>query len=244
MLRKIMLFGCGLFFCFGVAAQETKILGFDQVFNLNHDELYELELQNLNPSSQLWTAFYLIGVPKSAAMNTKADFVISGEGVINKDHPANPTEVVSLVANNLPARQNYSFKEFDDLVEEIEDQTGKKIQDPVLGDASNVRVYGQVIDWIPEYNLQKPAKISFGIANHQNFEIKAAYLVIGEGEKTPQIIALNIHQKMDAEQVQNSFQEKSRSHELSFARFEAKFLIFLVIIAATIFLNWGKWRRN
>jgi len=159
MLRKIVLFGCGLFFCFGVAAQETKILGFDQVFNLNHDELYELELQNLNPSSQLWTAFYLIGVPKSAAMNTKADFVISGEGVINKDHPANPTEVVSLVANNLPARENYSFKEFDDLVEEIEDQTGKKIQDPVLGDASNVRVYGQIIDWIPEYNLQKPAKI-------------------------------------------------------------------------------------
>lgn len=244
MLRKIVLFGCGLFFCFGVAAQETKILGFDQVFNLNHDELYELELQNLNPSSQLWTAFYLIGVPKSAAMNTKADFVISGEGVINKAHPANPTEVVSLVANNLPARQNYSFKEFDDLVEEIEDQTGKKIQDPVLSDASNVRVYGQIIDWIPEYNLQKPAKISFGIANQQDFEIKAAYLVIGEGEKTPQITALNIHQKMDAEQIQNSFQNKTRSHELSFARFEAKFLIFLVIIAATIFLNWGKWRRN
>lgn len=244
MLRKTILFGWGVCFSLGVLAQETKILGFDQAFNLNHDEFYQVELKNLAPSSQLWTAFYLVGVPKSGAMSTQADFTVMGEGVINKAHPTNSTDVISLVANNLPIRQNYSFKAFDDLVEEIEDQTGKKVQDPTLSTTENVRVYGQIIDWIPEYNLQQPAKISFGVTNSQDFEIKAAYLVVGEADKTPQLLALDIHQKADAEQVKQSFQDTSRSHEFRFARYEAKFLIFLTILAAAIFLNWGKWRRN
>ncbi|ENX18118.1 hypothetical protein F895_00186 [Acinetobacter sp. CIP 64.2] len=244
MLRKIILFGWGVCLSFGVLAQETKIIGFDQVFNLNHDEFYQVELKNLAPSSQLWTAFYLIGVPKSGAMTTQADFAVKGEGIINKAHPSNSTDVISLVANHLPIRQNYSLKAFDDLVEEIEDQTGQKVLDPTISTTENVRVYGQIIDWIPEYNLQKPAKLSFGVINSQDFDIKAAYLVVGEADKTPQLLALDIHQKADVEQVEQSFRNTSRSHEFRFAQFETKFLIFLTILAATIFLNWGKWRRN
>ena len=243
MLRKLMVLGWGMCLSLSLMAQETKIIGFDQVFNLNHDEAYEFELKNLNPGAQLWTAFYLVGVPKSASNNSQADFVVTGEGMINKAHPANPTERVNLVANHLPVRQNYSFHEFEDLVDEVEEQTGKKIQDPVLGITDNVRVYGQIMDWIPEYNSSTPAKISFGIANPQDFEIKAAYVVIGEAEKTPQLLALDIH-PLDTQQLEQSFQEQSHRQQFNIARFEAKFLIFLTLLGAAIFLNWGKWRRN
>lgn len=237
-----MLFGIGLCLSFGAFAQKTKIIGFDQFFNLDAEHSYQLELKDLNPSTQMWTAFYIIGVPKSAGTNTKADFIVTGEGLLEKEHPTNPTEVMTLVANNLPIRQNYSFKEFDDLVGEIEDQTGQKVQDPTFSEQGNIRVYGRILDWIPEYNLQKPAKITFGLADIQNFDIKAAYLVVGEGEKTPQLLKLNIQQKMDPEQVEQSFRDKSRSHEFRWAGFEAKILIFLTILAATVFLNWRKWR--
>lgn len=243
MLRKLMVLGWGLCLSLGLMAQETKIIGFDQVFQLNHDEVYEFELKNLNPGAQLWTAFYLVGVPKAASDNTRADFVVSAEGMINKAHPASPAEQVSLVANHLPVRQNYSFQGFEALVEEIEEQTGKKVQDLVLGTTDNVRVYGQIMDWIPEYNASKPAKISFGIANPQDFEIKAAYVVIGEAEKTPQLLALEIH-PLDAQQLGQPFQEQSHRQQFNIARFEAKILIFLTLLGATIFLNWGKWRRN
>lgn len=243
MLRKLIVLGWGMCLSLSLMAQETKIIGFDQVFNLNHDEVYELQLKNLNPGAQLWTAFYLVGVPKSASNNSQADFVVKGEGVINKVHPANPTERVNLVANHLLVRQNYSFHEFEDLVDEIEEQTGKKIQDPVLGTTDNVRVYGQIMDWIPEYNSSTPAKISFGITNPQDFEIKAAYVVIGEAEKTPQLLALDIH-PLDTQQLEPSLQEQSHRQQFSIARFEAKFLIFLTLLGAAIFLNWGKWRRN
>jgi hypothetical protein len=71
MLRKLMVLGWGMCLSLSLMAQETKIIGFDQVFNLNHDEVYELQLKNLNSGSQLWTAFYLVGVPKSASNNSR-----------------------------------------------------------------------------------------------------------------------------------------------------------------------------
>ncbi len=86
-------------------------------------------------------------------------------------------------------------------------KTGKKIQDPVLGTTDNVRVYGQIMDWIPEYNSSTPAKISFGITNPQDLEIKAAYVVIGEAEKTPQLLALDIH-PMDSNSLSHPCRSK------------------------------------
>ena len=44
-------------------------------------------------------------------------------------------------------------------------------------------MYGKIWDWIPEYNVNQPAKISFGVENAQDFDIKAAYLVVGEEKK-------------------------------------------------------------
>ncbi|KXZ73651.1 hypothetical protein AVENLUH5627_00486 [Acinetobacter venetianus] len=244
MLKNLISLCWGICASFSLYAQETKITGFDQFFNLDVEHHYELELKNLNPSAQIWTAFYIVGVPKSAGMQTKADFTVIGEGLLSQAHPTNPTEVMSLMANDLPIRQNYSLKAFDDLASEIESQTGVNIQDPDVNGAANVRVYGRILDWIPEYNLQKPAVISFGITDAQDFDIKAAYVIVGEGEKTPQLMQLNIQEKADPEQVQQAFKETTKSSEFRLARFETKFLIFFVILAATIFLNWHRFRRG
>jgi len=244
MLKKLIFFWVGICLSGAVFAKDSKIVGFDQVFNLDTEHAYQLEIGDLNPSSQFWTAFYLVGVPKVVESAAKVDFYVTGDGLLEKSHPANPTEITSLVAENLPIRHNYSFKNFDDLVAEIEAQTGKKIQDPELGEAANVRVYGRILDWIPEYNLQRPAHIMFGLADAQDFDIKAAYLVVGEGDKTPQVLQLDLQQKTDPEQVRQSFDDTRKSPTFNLASMEAKFLIFLVIAAATIFLNWGKWRRS
>lgn len=67
--------------------------------------------------------------------------------------------------------------------------------------------------------------------------------MIGEAEKTPQLLALDIH-PLDTQQLEPSLQEQSHRQQFSIARFEAKFLIFLTLLGAAIFLNWGKWRRN
>lgn len=241
MLKKIVLLcGC-LFLSWGTWAAETKIIGFEQVFNLDQEHSYEVELGNLNPASQIWTALYLVGVPKTSGSSaSKLDFVIAGEGLLDKSHPTQPAEIVTLEAQNLQMRVNYSLKDFDDLTDEIENQTDKKIQDPILTDSNNVRVYGKIWDWIPEYNLNKPAKVSFGVANVQDFDIKAAYLIVGEGEKTPQLLKLDIQQKIDSEQVQQSFKEKSNSFKYGTIRVELKFLIFFTILAVSAILNWRK----
>lgn len=241
MLKKlILLWGC-FWISFSILAKDTKIVGFDQAFNLNSDHMYQLELSDLNPADQFWTAIYLVGYPKAAGSNSKLDFVIMGEGLLEKNHPTQPGELVTLVAQDLPLRKNYSFKEFDDLVDEIEEQTGKKVQDPYLTNKDNIRVYGKIWDWIPEYNLNKPAKIMFGVQNDRDFEIKAAYLVVGEGEKTPQLLKLNVQPYSSDPHAMNDPVKKA---ERNLVKFEAKLMIFFTIAAALIFLNWGKWRRQ
>lgn len=243
MLKKIILLGGCLCLSGAVWSQETKIIGFEQFFNLDKEHSYQLELGNLNPASQFWTALYLVTVPKTTNnMESKLDFVIVGEGLLEKNHPTQPAEVVTLVAQDLPMRKSYSLKEFDDLTDEIEDQTNKKIQDPILTDTSNVRVYGKIWDWVPEYNVNKPAKISFGVENAQDFDIKAAYLVVGEGEKTNQIMQLDIQPYSNRADSMASPQVARAERNLAW--FEAKFMIFLVIAAGLIFLNWGKWRKG
>ncbi|MEG0198667.1 MAG: hypothetical protein RR676_16105 [Acinetobacter sp.] len=243
MLKKIILLGGCLYFSGGAWAQETNIIGFEQFFNLDKEHSYQLELGNLNPASQFWTAVYLVAVPKTTGnQESKLDFLIVGQGLLAKNHPTQPAEAVTLVAQDLPMRKNYSLKEFDDLTDEIEDQTHKEIQDPILTDASNVRVYGKIWDWIPEYNVNQPAKISFGVENAQDFDIKAAYLVVGEGEKTKQIMQLDIQPYSNrGDSIENP--QVTRA-ERNLVWLETKFMIFFVVTASLIFLKWGKWRRR
>lgn len=244
MLKRMSLFGCVLCFTYSAFAQETKITGFNQILNVNPDQSYQFELKNLNPSTQLWTAFYVVGVPQSAGTDTQANLTIMGDGLIAADHPKTPIESITLIANNLPVRQNYSLKEFSGLVDEIEVQTGQKVQDPNFSQTGNVRVYGRILDWIPEYNLQKPAKISFSVSNPKYFDIKAIYMIVGEGAKTPQLIKLAIENKENVGEIQRQSPEAEESNTSFSSSLIMKILIFLGSTALMGIITFLKRKRN
>lgn len=231
MSKRMMLFVCVLFFTDGTFAEETKISGFNQVIDVNPDQNYQSELKDLNPSTQLWTAFYVVGVPQSAGAHTQANLTVTGEGLIAKNHPKIPVENITLIANDLPVRQNYSLNEFKDLVSEIEEQTGQKIQEPNVSQTNNVRVYGQILDWIPEYNLQKPAKISFSIHNSRDFDIKAIYMIVGEGVKTPQLLKLAIGNNAGEIQETSIKTQANASHSSFSNSLVIKVFVFLASAA-------------
>lgn len=229
--KRMSLFGWILCISCSAFSQETKIIAFNQVLNLNVDQSYQFELENLNPSTQLWTAFYVVGVPQSAGTDTQANLTIIGDGLIAADHPKTPIESITLIANNLPVRQNYSLKEFSGLVDEIEVQTGQKVQDPNFSQTGNVRVYGRILDWIPEYNLQKPAKISFSVSNPKYFDIKAIYMIVGEGAKTSQLLELAIENKEIAKQPPQTSSESKENDSFPLAMKSLFLLIFVALIS-------------
>ncbi|MEG2846958.1 MAG: hypothetical protein RR876_16415, partial [Acinetobacter sp.] len=132
---------------------------------------------------------------------------------------------------NLPVRQNYSLKEFSGLVDEIEVQTGQKVQDPNFSQTGNVRVYGRILDWIPEYNLQKPAKISFSVSNPKYFDIKAIYMIVGEGAKTSQLLELAIENKEIAKQPPQTSSESKENDSFPLAMKSLFLLIFVALIS-------------
>lgn len=244
MFKKILSLGIGLFFSFQVFALETKIVTFEQFLKLDKEHAVQMEFTDVNPSSQVWTAIYVVGKQTIPNRTAQMNLVLLPEGLINQ---ANPTEKVNqtlLIADDLPLRKTFSLKEFDDIADEIEDQTDKKIEDPIVSDSDVIRTYAQVLDWVPEYGVQN-FKLSIGVPEQEGFEPVAIYLIVGEGDKPQQIIDLmKQNSNMTVEEKQQQFQNVSKSPESRLAKIEARFLIFLVIAAVFIFIYWGKWRRQ
>lgn len=243
-MKQIFTFILSIVLSTHVFAEKTKIVTFEQFFKLDKEHATQMEFTDVNPSSQAWTAIYVVGKQTIPNREAKMNVVLLPEGLINK---ANPTEKVNqtvLVADDLPLRKTFSLKEFDDLADEIEDQTNKKIQDPVVNDADIIRTYAQVLDWVPEYGAQS-FKLSIGVPEQVGFEPIAIYMVVGEGEKPQQVIDLmKQNSNLSADERQEQFRNLSKSPDSMLARMEAKFLIFFVIAAAMAFIYWGKWRGD
>jgi hypothetical protein len=66
--------------------------------------------------------------------------------------------------------------------------------------------------------------------------------VVGEGEKTKQIMQLDIQPYSNrGDSIENP--QVTRA-ERNLVWLETKFMIFFVVTASLIFLKWGKWRRR
>lgn len=242
MLKQIFALVLGLVCSVPVFAVETKIVTFEQFLQLDTEHAAQMEFTDVTPSTQAWTAIYVVGKQTIPNRTAQMNLVILPEGLINK---ANPTEKLSqtlLVADDLPLRKKFSLKEFDDIADEIEDQTEKKIQDPVVNDSDVIRTYAQVMDWVPEYGIEN-FKLSIGVPEQNGFEPIAIYMIVGEGEKPQQVLDLmKQNSNLTEEERKEQFRSISKSPDAKLAKFEARILIFFLIAAVMIFIYWGKRR--
>jgi hypothetical protein len=110
----------------------------------------------------------------------KVEFVMDNQGLLNKANPSEHAVYQTLIAENLTQTNQYSFKQFKGLNTFIEDTSEQLITDPILEKTDSIRIYSQVNDWIPEYNTYEPTKVKFGIQNPLDFDIVAAYVLVGK----------------------------------------------------------------
>lgn len=244
MLKQIFAFALGLMLSVHVFALKTKIVTFEQFLKLDQEHAAEMEFTDVSPSTQAWTAIYVVGKQTIPNRTAQMNLVILPEGLINKASPTEKINQTILVADDLPLRKKFSLKEFDDIADEIEEQTGKEIEDPFVKDADVIRTYAQVMDWAPEYGVEN-FKLSIAVPGQQGFEPLAIYMIVGEGDKPKQVMDLMLqNNNMSAEERQQQFRNASKSPDSMMAKMEARFLIFLVIAAVMIFVLWGKFRRD
>lgn len=233
-----------LMFNMQIWAQDFKIAYFEQKFNLNTDQAIALELEEIDPSTQFWTALYVIGQQSMPNRTATMDLVVVPVGAIDKSNPQTEAIRTTLIAEDLPLRKKYSLKEFGDIEDAIEDSTHQKIQDPVISSTDNIRAYAQVTDWVPEYN-QKKIELAIGFPSQNGFKPVAVYLIVGEGEKPKQIAQLvKQNSNLTPEQMQENFRNINKSPEATLMKFETRLMIFFAIAATFAFIYWGKSRRD
>ena len=244
MLKQIFALAIGFILSAQTFALETKIVTFEQFLQLDKEHAMQMEFTDVTPSTQAWTAIYVVGKQTIPNRTAQMNLVILPEGLINK---ANPTEKLSqtlLIADDLPLRKKFSLKEFDDIADEIEDQTDKKIEDPYVKDGDMIRTYAQVLDWVPEDGIGN-FKLNIAVPEQNGFEPLAIYMIVGEGAKPKQVIDLiKQNSNLTEQERKEQFRDIAKSPDAKLAKFEARLLIFFAIAAVMMFIYWGKWRRS
>ena len=253
-IRKIILVLCVAFSCNAFAGNASPVL-FDQILNVKPGQVYELELDNVQASDQIWTAVYLVGRQNYPGPTSKVDLVIDNQSLLDKANADEHSIRQQLIAENLPQTHQYSFNQFKGLKTLLDDVSILTIEDPNLDKTDTVRVYSQINDWIPEYNSYLPTKVQFSIQNVVDFDIVAAYVLVGKGPKPPQLSELHFNQiassPMVVEATTNAIPAAVPSAEIHnsgyrFNRIEMKLMIFVVVAAVMgifAFINRRKVRR-
>lgn len=236
-----------------VLADDASPVLFEQVLQLKPNQFYAVELEDIQPGDQIWTAVYLIGRQNYPGMSSKVDFVIHNQALLNKAQPSQQTTQQTLVAETLTQTNQYSFHQFKGLQALLDENTITSIEDPKLEKSDTIRIYSQVNDWIPEYNAYEPTQVRFGIQNAVDFDIVAAYVLVGKGEKPSALSELNFKNIKPAylttsiPPVQADFtQTVSQKSEYPLSRNEIKLIIFfsmMVAMAFFAFIHRGKLKR-
>jgi hypothetical protein len=252
-IHKIICVLCLVFSCQVFADDDATPVLFDQVLQLKPNQLYELELDDIQPGDQIWTAVYLVGRQNYPGMTSKVDFVINNQALLNKAKPNEHFTQNTLIAETLTQTDQYSFHQFKQLQTLLDETALALIEDPKLEKTDTIRIYSQVNDWIPEYNAYEPTKVQFGIQNAVDFDIVAAYVLVGKGEKPAALSELNFknikpsYLTNSLPPVQSDFiQTLSNKSEYHLNRIEIKLMIFLGMMAVMgffAFIHRGKLKR-
>lgn len=251
-IHKLICVLCLVFSCNVFAEDATPVL-FDQVLQLKPNQLYEVELEDVQPGDQIWTAVYLVGRQNFPGLTSKADFILENQGLLNKAKPSEHSTQQTLIAEQLTQTNQYSFHQFKALTALLDENAVQLIQDPKLEKTDTIRIYSQLNDWIPEYNTYEPIKVKFGIQNAVDFDVVAAYVLVGKGEKPAALTELNFknikpsYLTTSIPPIQADFsQTETNKSEYHLSRSEIKFIFFLGVLAAMAFfafIHRGKLKR-
>ena len=240
MLKQFWVIICLMFSSQILWAEDSQILAFEQFIDPAEEQRYSVSVPAVAQNEQLWSVVYMVLQTNQVPDNTVLDFKVVPQGLLLKNNPAQKIQEYGFDGVQLAQKKDYVLSQFSDLSEQLEDQTGKKVQDASLFDTSRVHVYARVEDWVPDYNAQA-TQLNIELGKLNEMQVKGLYLILGKGEKPKDLLAIAqldpmIKSQFHSEEMQ---ERKAARSELR----EARFAIFLVIIAMGIFLGWYRFKR-
>lgn len=235
MFNKLL--GCfaGLILSAAAYAEDTKIIAFEQVIQPSAEQLYKAQTAAVSPSAKIWSMVYIVTQANQAPDNTAMGLKLTPEGLLFKNEPAKKSDDLNFEGIQLARSKDYALSKYQDLADIIQEQTGKKITDAQVFDASRAHVYARVEDWVPDYNA-KTAGLSIVLGPLQEMEVKGLYILIGEGEQPKDLAAIAKLNPMVKSQYGSETAEAKAEARSEFR--EARWMIFLVVIAMGIYLGW------
>ncbi|UIJ75575.1 MULTISPECIES: hypothetical protein [unclassified Acinetobacter] len=240
MLKQFWVIICLMFSSQILWAEDSQILAFEQFIDPVAEQRYSVSVPAVAQNEQLWSVVYMVLQTNQVPDNTVLDFKVVPQGLLLKNNPAQKIQEYAFDGVQLAQKKDYVLSQFSDLSEQLEDQTGKKVQDASIFDTSRAHVYARVEDWVPDYNAQA-TQLNIELGKLNEMQVKGLYLILGKGEKPKDLLAIAqldpmIKSQFHSEEMQ---ERKAARSELR----EARFAIFLVIIAMGIFLGWYRFKR-
>lgn len=240
MLKQFWVIICLMFSSQILWAEDSQILAFEQFIDPVAEQRYSVSVPAVAQNEQLWSVVYMVLQTNQVPDNTVLDFKVVSQGLLSKNNPAQKIQEYAFDGVQLAQKKDYVLSQFSDLSEQLEDQTGKKVQDASIFDTSRAHVYARVEDWVPDYNAQA-TQLNIELGKLNEMQVKGLYLILGKGEKPKDLLAIAqldpmIKSQFHSEEMQ---ERKAARSELR----EARFAIFLVIIAMGIFLGWYRFKR-
>ncbi|WP_180063009.1 hypothetical protein [Acinetobacter sp. YH16042] len=240
MLKQFWVIICLMFSSQILWAEDSQILAFEQFIDPAEEQRYSVSVPAVAQNEQLWSVVYMVLQTNQVPENTVLDFKVVPQGLLLKNNPAQKIQEYAFDGVQLAQKKDYVLSQFSNLSEQLEDQTGKKVQDASLFDTSRAHVYARVEDWVPDYNAQA-TQLNIELGKLNEMQVKGLYLILGKGEKPKDLLAIAqfdpmIKSQFHSEEMQ---ERKAARSELR----EARFAIFLVIIAMGIFLGWYRFKR-
>ncbi|WP_180054203.1 hypothetical protein [Acinetobacter sp. YH12142] len=240
MLKQFWVIICLMFSSQILWAEDSQILAFEQFIDPAEEQRYSVSVPVVAQNEQLWSVVYMVLQTNQVPDNTVLDFKVVPQGILLKNNPAQKIQEYGFDGVQLAQKKDYVLSQFSDLSEQLEDQTGKKVQDASIFDASRAHVYARVEDWVPDYNAQA-TQLNIELGKLNEMQMKGLYLILGKGEKPKDLLAIAqldpmIKSQFHSEEMQ---ERKAARSELR----EARFAIFLVIIAMGVFLGWYRFKR-
>lgn len=240
MLKQFWVIICLMFSSQILWAEDSQILAFEQFIDPVAEQRYSVSVPAVAQNEQLWSVVYMVLQTNQVPDNTVLDFKVVPQGLLLKNNPAQKIQEYAFDGVQLAQKKDYVLSQFSDLSEQLEDQTGKKVQDASIFDTSRAHVYARVEDWVPDYNAQA-TQLNIELGKLNEMQVKGLYLILGKGEKPKDLLAIAqldpmIKSQFHSEEMQ---ERKAARSELR----EARLAIFLVIIAMGIFLGWYRFKR-
>lgn len=240
MLKQFWVIICLMFSSQILWAEDSQILAFEQFIDPAEEQRYSVSVPAVAQNEQLWSVVYMVLQTNQVPDNSVLDFKVVPQGILLKNNPAQKIQEYGFDGVQLAQKKDYVLSQFSDLSEQLEDQTGKKVQDASIFDASRAHVYARVEDWVPDYNAHA-TQLNIELGKLNEMQVKGLYLILGKGEKPKDLLAIAqldpmIKSQFHSEEMQ---ERKAARSELR----EARFAIFLVIIAMGIFLGWYRFKR-